>query len=76
MPNAIAERARAVAADRVQGQTLRVVPILGPSHEEPPYELLRPETFNFVKVTEISEAGSVPTLHAENAMDTPASWSA
>jgi len=69
MPNAVVERAKAVSADRVQGQSLRVVPILGPSHEQPPYELLRPETFNFVKVTEISEAGSVPTLHVENALD-------
>jgi len=69
MPNAVAERAKAVSADRVQGQSLGVVPILGPSSEQPPYDLLRPETFNFVKVTEVSEAGSVPTLHVENTLD-------
>src|SRR5207249_4395511 len=28
-----------------------------------------PETINFVRVTEISEAGSVPMLHVENALD-------
>jgi hypothetical protein len=31
--------------------------------------LLRPETFSAVKVTEISDAGSVPVLHVENALD-------
>ena len=69
MPNAVAERAKAVSAERAQGASLRVVPIVGPSHEHPRYELLRPETFNAVKVTEISESGSVPTLHVENALD-------
>jgi hypothetical protein len=48
---------------------LRIVPIVGPSQDQPPYELLRPETIDFVKVTEVSEAGSVPTLHVENALD-------
>lgn len=69
MLNAVAERARSVSADQSQGQRLRVVPILGPSHDEPPYELLRPETVNAVKVTEVSDSGSVPTLQVENNLD-------
>jgi hypothetical protein len=52
-----------------QGEKLRVVPILGPSAQEPAYELLRPETIAGVKVTEVSDAGNVPTLHVENALD-------
>jgi hypothetical protein len=69
MPNAVAERARVVSADVVQGEKIRVVPILGPSANEPAYELLRPETIAGVKVTEVSESGSVPTLHVENTLD-------
>jgi hypothetical protein len=69
MPHAVAERAKAVSADRTQGEKLRIVPILGPSHEQPPYELLRQETLDAVKVTEISDAGSVPVLQVHNALD-------
>src|SRR3954466_7738374 len=33
------------------------------------YEVLRPETLGLVKVTEVSEAGSVPELQVENGLD-------
>ena len=69
MPNAVVDRARAVSADHVQGNSLQVVPILGPSHDEPPYELLRAENLHRVKVSEISASGSVPVLHVENGLD-------
>jgi hypothetical protein len=69
MVHAVAERARVVSADAVQGEKLRVVAILGPSSGEPAYELLRPETIGGVKVTEVSASGSVPTLHVENTLD-------
>src|SRR5207244_13561288 len=52
-----------------QGQHLRLVPILGPSHEQPMYELLRQETLAFVQITEVSESGSVPVLRVHNALD-------
>lgn len=69
MLSAIAERAAVVQADKVQGMKLRVVPILGPSHDQPPYELLRPEILGQVSISEISESGSVPTLLVKNDMD-------
>src|SRR5262245_33549374 len=69
MQAAIADRVRTVTTDQPQGQQLRFVPVLGPSHEEPPYRLLETDTQNFVKVTEVSESGSVPQLRVENLLD-------
>ncbi len=72
MQQTIADRAKSVTADRVQGgqgRNLHFVPILGQSHQEPPYELLRTETLAFVQVTEMSELGSVPELRVENKLD-------
>ncbi len=69
MNNAIASRAKSVHADQTQGQGLHVVPILGPSHDQPPYELLRPETVSQVQISEISQQGSVPQLQVTNALD-------
>jgi hypothetical protein len=69
MTQAIASRARDVHADRSQGQRLRLVPILGPSHQEPQYELLRRETLSSVQITEVSAAGSVPELRVTNSLD-------
>ena len=66
MPAVISSRVRTVTTDRPQGQRLAVVPVLGPSHDQPPYELLREETFKSVLVTEVSDAGSVPVLRVEN----------
>jgi hypothetical protein len=72
MQKTIADRAKCVTADRGQGgqgRQLKFVPILGRSHERPPYELLREETLAFVKVTELSESGSVPELRVTNDLD-------
>ncbi|MCE9638605.1 MAG: TIGR02452 family protein, partial [Betaproteobacteria bacterium] len=67
--SAIVNRARTVVPDQSQGKTLQVVPILGPSHDQPPYELLRQETLAKVQVTEVSQAGSVPELQVTNGLD-------
>src|SRR4051812_44335410 len=69
MNQAIADRAKTVRADQTQGTGLQVVPILGPSHTNPAYELLRPETLARVQVSEISQAGSVPELQVANDLD-------
>src|SRR5690349_14187840 len=69
MHEAIAGRVQEIAVNHPQGNGLTVVPITGPSHSEPPYQLLDPETLPFVKVTEISEAGSVPELCVHNDLD-------
>ncbi len=69
MPEAIIHRARTVSADHSQGQKLKFVPILGRSHDQPPYELLRQETLASVVITEISQSGSVPELQVENKLD-------
>lgn len=71
MANAIAQRARIVRLDQPQGKAaLRVLPILGPSHDEPGYRLLEGEVLSGVKVTETSPSGSVPELRVENALET------
>ena len=66
MPQAITDRAKTISPDRSQGQKLKFVPILGHSHEQPAYELLRQETLALVQVTEISQSGSVPELQVVN----------
>jgi hypothetical protein len=66
---AIAERARIVQPTDPQGAELRIVPILGPSHDQPAYRLLDAETLSRVRVTEVSESGSVPELLVENQLD-------
>jgi hypothetical protein len=37
MSTATADRAAAVRPDRPQGQVLRIMPIVGPSHDQPAY---------------------------------------
>lgn len=69
MTSAIPHRFRNIRPDRAQGQHLAVLPILGPSHDQPPYELLRPQTQDKVKVTEVDPTGSVPVLRVENTLD-------
>lgn len=71
MMKAIAERTRLLQPDAVQGlRGLHLVPILGPSHDTPAYRLLDSDTLSSVKVSEISESGSVPELLVENVLDT------
>ena len=71
MLEVISRRTRSVSPDASQGRGLRIVPILGPSHTSPSYELLRPKTLDAVKVTEIDQAGSVPNLLVENLLESP-----
>jgi hypothetical protein len=70
MTTAIADRIKIVQPDKAQGEKgLRLVPILGPSHEEPAYRLLEDEVLDSVVVTEVSESGSVPELKVTNNLD-------
>lgn len=70
MTAAIASRTACVRADqRAQGQGLRIVPILGPSADQPSYQLLTPDTLPRVRIGEISQGGSVPELVVENDLD-------
>mgnify|MGYP006272304325 CR=1 FL=1 len=50
---------------------LRVRPILGPSHDEPDYAVLDDATKDLVEITEIDEAGDVPTVRVHNKLDRP-----
>lgn len=65
----IASRTAAVHPASPQGQVLRVVPIVGPSHDRPPYRTFDAEAKAFVKVAEVSQSGSVPDLAVENGLD-------
>ena len=69
MVESIAERVKAVNAGAQEGVGLCVVPILGPSHDEPEYRLLEDGILDAVKVTETSPSGSVPELLIENALE-------
>lgn len=71
MVEAIARRLSGVSAHEAQGRILRLVPIMGVSHQTPEYELLRPETLRSVTVSEISESGSVPLLKVVNSLAVP-----
>lgn len=66
---AIAQRTSCVQAQTPQGRRLRVIPIVGPSHDTPEYRLLDQDTLAFVKVTETSESGSVPQLLVQNGLE-------
>lgn len=65
---AIAERSREIRPSPAQGRPLRVVPIIGPSHDDPSYRLLDESTLPHVRVTEVSETGSVPELLVQNGL--------
>src|SRR3954471_12246814 len=69
MSAAITQRVRAVQPGRPQGPRLRVLPILGQSSDQPSYKLLDGETLARIRVTEVSDAGSVPELVVENQLD-------
>lgn len=69
MSLAIAERARAVTASQPQGKSVRIVPILGDSSAVPAYVPFGPDVFDRAKITEISDAGSVPELRVQNGLD-------
>ncbi len=70
MLQAIADRTRTVQPDEPQGRpVLKVVPILGPSLDQPTYRLLDKQTLERVRIEEISDAGSVPELRVVNELD-------
>jgi hypothetical protein len=69
MNTAISDRTAAVHAAAPQGAVLRIVPILGPSHDAPPYRLLEQKLGDVVQITEISASGSVPELKVVNRLD-------
>jgi hypothetical protein len=56
------------AGDTRTYRTLRVVPLVGPSSAEPPYRLFDGGSQKDVKITELSEGGSVPEIRVENGM--------
>ncbi len=67
MSTAIADRIKSIQPDQAQGESgLRLVPVLGPSHDEPAYRLLEDDILDSVVVTEINEDGSVPELKVTN----------
>lgn len=71
MSTAIASRIRTVQPHLPQGAHLRFVPIIGRSHDQPPYALLTEQTQKSVQITETSTAGNVPELCVVNELDVP-----
>lgn len=70
MNEAVLERTRAVRAEAAQGSpAMRVVPLMGPSATEPAYRLLERDVLEKVRVSEVSESGSVPELLVRNDLD-------
>ncbi len=47
-------------------KSLRVVPLVGPSREDPSYRLFGPDLADQVKDDEVNDAGSVPNLRVTN----------
>ena len=47
-------------------KSLRVVPLVGPSRDDPSYRLFGPDLADQVKVDEVNDAGSVPNLRVTN----------
>ena len=52
--------------DPLDFKSLRVVPLVGPSHDDPSYRLFGPDVAGDVEVDEVSDAGSVPNLRVTN----------
>jgi hypothetical protein len=69
MPTAISDRSKSVRAGLVHGQGLRLVPILGPSLKDPAYRVFDAAAMPFVKISEVSESGSVQQLQVENTLE-------
>ena len=47
-------------------KSLRVVPLVGPSHDDPSYRLFGPDLADGFDVDEVNDAGSVPNLRVTN----------
>lgn len=71
MLSVLADCSREIQSEAAQSAAaLRVVPIIGPSHDEPAYRLLEPEVLASVTVTEMNESGTVPELKVINGLGT------
>jgi len=49
--------------------SVRIVPLVGPSCDDPSYRLFGAETAQEVKVSEVDEGGSVPNIKVANGLD-------
>jgi hypothetical protein len=56
------------AEPRTHG-SVRIVPMVGPSSDDPSYRLFGAETAREVKVSEVDEGGSVPNIKVANGLD-------
>ena len=56
-----------VAEPRTHG-SVRIVPLVGPSSDDPSYRLLDAETVNDVEITEVDQSGQVPNIKVANAL--------
>ncbi len=50
-------------------QSLRVIPLVGPSRDEPAYRLFGDDTAGQVEITEVGEQGSVPNIKVHNTLN-------
>jgi hypothetical protein len=57
------------AAEPRNHGSVRIVPLVGPTRDDPSYRLFGAETAEDVKVSEIGEGGSVPNIKVANGLD-------
>jgi hypothetical protein len=64
---AISNRCRELrAAEALTHESLRIVPLVGPSREDPAYCLLSESTADEIDVTEVDASGEVPVIRVRN----------
>ena len=57
------------AAEPCVHGSVRIVPLVGPSSDDPTYRLFNAETAERVKVSEVDESGHVPNVTVDNGLD-------
>jgi hypothetical protein len=57
------------AAEPCVHGSVRIVPLVGPSSDDPAYRLFDAETAERVRVSEVDESGSVPNITVDNGLD-------
>jgi hypothetical protein len=57
------------AAEACTHGSVRIVPLVGPSSDDPAYRLFDAETAQKVKVSEVDDAGRVSTIKVDNGLD-------
>jgi hypothetical protein len=57
------------AAEPCAHGSVRIVPLVGPSSDDPAYRLFDADTAKKVKVSEVDESGSVPNILVDNGLD-------